>query len=120
MRPSRTNPEYAAMAYRRAIIGNCIAHLMTLTSSMGEEPKGKIISEDVVREDSVVPEDEINDYIFELKQEHESLQLEMAKFEFVKREDDDKKRNGKKQAEAAEEAPARGKRRKQPAAGDAG
>ena len=85
----RTNPEYAVMAYRKALLGQCIAHLTRFTSSMGEAPREKVIAEEVIREESEVPEEEIQDFILGLEQERESLRLELAKFEFVKRKSND-------------------------------
>ena len=84
-RPTKTNPEYAAMAYQKALLGQCIAHLSSYTSLQGP-PQGTIITEDVVREDSEVPEEEILAYVTGLQQDFESIRLEMAKFDFVKRE----------------------------------
>ena len=74
------------MAYRKALLGECIAHLTGYTPAMGERPKGKIVSEDIIREDSEVPQEEVQEFILELQQEAESLRLEMKKFDFVKRE----------------------------------
>jgi hypothetical protein len=98
-RPTRTNPEYAAMAYRKALLGVCVAHLTRHTGAMGEDPVGSIVSEDVVREDSLVPEEEIVDFITEMQQEQESLRLEMSRFDFVKRVDDDSSKHKPQRAQ---------------------
>ena len=90
--PTRTNPEYAAMAYRKALLSECVSFLKSYTALMGGEPKGKIVSEDVVRDDSEVPQEEILEFITGLQQESEGLRLEMAKFDFVKREVDDQRK----------------------------
>lgn len=86
-RPTKTNPEYAAMAYRKALLRTCVVHLTKFTGAMGEDPSGKIISEDVIREDSEVPEEDIVDFITDMQQEADTLRLEMARYELVKREE---------------------------------
>jgi len=50
----------------------------------GGEPKHEVICEEVFREDSIVPEDEIQLVVEELEQEAEHLRLELAKFSFGK------------------------------------
>ena len=102
MSPTKTNPEYAAMAYRKAILGECVTHLLRFTPAMGEEPKGRIYSEDTIRDDSEVPQDDLQDFILSLQQEAESLRLEMAKFDFVKR-DHDTSQHSQKPAPSAQE-----------------
>jgi hypothetical protein len=97
-RPTRTNPVYAKLAFRRAIVVHVASLLNSdFTSSMGsDEPEKVIHAEDVFPEDNPVPEDEIQDYVNELELEDEQLRLEMLKFNFVKH--DDKTNQGKRQA----------------------
>lgn len=83
----RTNPAYVTLAYRKAVISETIARLMEYTSSMGTKPNRVIISDEVLREDSEVPEREIVGYIEGLQQEEESIRLEMLKFDFVRRDE---------------------------------
>lgn len=91
MSPQRTNPVYAQLAYRKAILGEVITFLTnTFTTAYNDEPAKTIVSEDVFREDSDVPLEDVGGYILELQQEEESLRLELAKFEFVKRGEDGK------------------------------
>ena len=83
---TRTNPAYAYLAYRKAIVGHVVAMLVKdCTSALGE-PEQHISSEDVFRDEAEVPEREIHQFINELQQQEESLRLEMLKFDFVKRE----------------------------------
>jgi hypothetical protein len=83
----RTNPAYATLAYRRAIVHAMVTHLreeyMALSSS---SPAKEMFSEDVFREDSQVPTEAIQQVIEELEQEGEHLRLELAKFKFDKQE----------------------------------
>lgn len=97
--PSRTNPAYAYLAYRRAIVGQVVALLKKdYTSAFGGPPDNVIVSEDVFRDEAEVPEAEIHRFINELQQTEESLRLELLKFEFVKRGE---QRGGSDQPQAA-------------------
>lgn len=88
MRPTRTNPAYAALAYKKAILGEVIARLSgEYTAAMGDQPSRVIVSDDIVREDSEVPEEEIGAFIEQLQQEEESLRLQLLKFDFVRRDE---------------------------------
>ena len=88
MKPTRTNPAYAALAYRKAIVAELVARLQhDYTAAMGENPSRVIISDEVPKVDSEVPEEEIGMYIEELQQEEESLRLELLKFDFVRRDE---------------------------------
>jgi hypothetical protein len=82
---TRTNPVYAHLAYRRALIVNLIEHLREDCMALGGgDPKKEVVCEEVFREDSIVPEDEIQIVVEELEQESEHLRLELAKFSFGK------------------------------------
>lgn len=100
-RPTRTNPVYAQLAFRRAIVGHVVSLLNSdyTTAQGGDEPDKVIHAQDVFPEDNPVPEDEIQGYISELELEDEELRLEMLKFDFVKQ--DDKKSQGKRQTKKA-------------------
>lgn len=88
MRPTRTNPAYAALAYRKAILGELITRLTSeYTGAMGDNPSKVILSGDLVREDSEVPEEEIGMFVEQLQQEEESLRLQLLKFDFVRRDE---------------------------------
>jgi len=80
---NRTNPAYAYLAYRRAII-NHVTHLLVTdyVAPSDGEPNEYIFSDDVFKTDSQVPISEIKQYLEELQVEDASLQLEMNKFEF--------------------------------------
>lgn len=80
---NRTNPAYAYLAYRRAII-NHVTHLL-VTDYMAPtdgEPNEHIFTDEVFRTDSQVPLSEIQSYLEDLQIEDAKLQLEMNKFEF--------------------------------------
>jgi hypothetical protein len=84
----RTNPAYAYLAYRRAIIQQQIHYLQSqYTSVDGTEPKDRMICEEVFQSDAEVPEREIIQFIEELQEKDAHLGLEMNKFEFTKREE---------------------------------
>ena len=117
---ARTNPAYATLAYRKAVVGHLITYLVKdYTSARGGEPAETITSEDVFREDDEVPESEIHRYIQELQQEEESTRLQMLKFDFVERQDASStavkktpaKSQGRRRKKAAPKA-AQGKRSK--------
>ena len=80
---NRTNPAYAYLAYRRAIINHVTHLLMTdYVAPTDGEPNEYILSDDVFKTDSQVPISEIKQYLEELQVEDAALQLEMNKFEF--------------------------------------
>jgi len=82
---SRTNPAYAYLAYRKAIIGHTITYLLSsVVGSEGFEPTARIVSDDVFREDEAVPKEEVQSYVDELQAEEARLSLEMSQFEFVR------------------------------------
>jgi hypothetical protein len=85
----KTNPAYAYLAYRKAIIQDVIAYLQNEhLGATGTEPKRKIVSDDVFHVDSDVPREEIEQFLGEMLQKESHLELEMAKFEFKMKEDD--------------------------------
>jgi len=80
---NRTNPAYAYLAYRRAII-NHVTHLLVTdyVAPTDGEANESIFSDDVFKTDSQVPISEVKQYLEELQIEDARLQLEMNKFEF--------------------------------------
>lgn len=81
----RTNPAYAALAYRRTIIHNTIILLKREFVGLDTEPNKKMICEEVLAVDSEIPVEEIAQYVEELEREHHELTLELGKFEFTKK-----------------------------------
>jgi hypothetical protein len=81
----RTNPAYAHLAYRRAIVVKLLDYLreeyLTLSSA---EPRNELICDEVFSADAVVPAAEITLVAEELEQESEHLRLELGKFTFGK------------------------------------
>ena len=92
---------YAHLAYRKALLAECISHLRVFTSIGGMAPKGKVTSEDVLRDDRDVPEEVILKFIIGLQQESESVSLERAKVDFVKREDHVQSKSGPETQESS-------------------
>jgi len=85
-RTIKTNPAYANLAYRKAIIHNIIYRLKRdCVGDSALPPKDTIVAEDVYAVDAEVPIEEIALFIEELVDQKEALELEMAKFEFVKK-----------------------------------
>ena len=83
-----TNEAFAALAYRRSIMQNMITHLSrTYLGADGQEPKERIICEEVAQVDSFTPIEEIAEFVDELKDAEHALRLEMGKFELVRRTD---------------------------------
>jgi len=95
--PIKTNPAYAALAYRRTVLHNTIVYLRRTFVGIDGDPKEKMICEDVIQVDSVVPVDEIDSVIEDLIDEEEELKLAMNKFEFVERTHEPKQRKKRKQ-----------------------
>jgi hypothetical protein len=84
----RTNEAFAALAYRRSIIQNVVIHLSrTYLGSDGQDPKERILCEEVAQIDSFTPTEEIAEFIDELKDAEHALRLEMGKFELIRRSD---------------------------------
>ncbi len=91
-RSIKTNPAYAYLAYRRAIVQDIIAHLQnSYLGGRGDDPQRKILSDEVFHVDAEVPREEIENYVGELMQKDAHLELEMAKFEFSKKDEDEQK-----------------------------
>lgn len=94
---TKTNPAYAALAYRKAILHHLSYHLQrNCLAAPGVEPKEKVISEDVFTIDSEVPFAEIESFLEGLIDEEEKIRLEMAKFEFTRKHNDEQEPQGAK------------------------
>ena len=92
----KTNPAYAAVAYRRTIVHSLITYLRRDYIGIDADPPQAMICEEVMASDAEVPLEEVTSYLEELEQEHHSLTLELNKFEFTRRNDDTKQqRQGK-------------------------
>lgn len=114
-RTLRTNEAYAYLAYRKAILQHTIAFLQNrVIGTGGDDDTEKIISEDVFHCDAEVPVEEVHQYVDELKQKKSVLELEMAKFEFSRK--DDGKEQEAKAKRGNDKAPGRkaGRQGKQP------
>lgn len=92
-RTIKTNEAYAAIAYKRTILREMITHLRRQYLGVDGEPKAQLICEEVFQVDSIVPQEEVNRVVEELVDEEAELQLQLGKFEFV-RKDEHKARQG--------------------------
>jgi len=82
-RTQRTNPAYAFIAYRRAILKHVSALLTRDYCSLpNEEPAKHIYSDEVFTCDREVPSEDIGLFIEDLEREDAKLLLELNKFEF--------------------------------------
>lgn len=109
--PTRTNPVYAQLARRRAILVHVTSLLSSdYTSAMGDAQPEKVIhAEDVFPEDNPVPEEDIQGYISELELEGEKLRLEMLKFNFVKQDETTEVKRTAKKKTTSRQSPSKGK-----------
>jgi hypothetical protein len=87
----KTNPQYAAIAYRRTLLHNVITYLKRNYVGLDSDPKDQLICEEVFHVDRVVPPEEIDEFIEELENEEESLRLELGRFEFTRKSDEQRK-----------------------------
>lgn len=84
----RTNPAYAALAYQKAVLKYTINFLMeNVVAAHGGDPREVIVCEDVFREDSEVPIDNVLSFIENLQEQQADIQLQINKFEFRQRDD---------------------------------
>jgi hypothetical protein len=85
---TRTNPVYLEIAYRKAVLGEVISLLRSnYTGAYDDGPKNIIVSEDVLREESDVPEEAVQQLIVDMQQQEESLRLDLLRFDFVERKE---------------------------------
>jgi hypothetical protein len=91
----KTNPAYAAIAYRRTIVREMITHLRRQYVGMDGEPKAQLICEEVFQVDAVVPPEEVNRVVEELVDEEAELNLELSRFEFTRKDESAQGRKNK-------------------------
>lgn len=85
----KTNPAYLELAYRKAIVGEVIQLLRAqYTPAYGDEPEKTVVCEDVFRDDSEVPQAYLEDFIADLTKQEADLDLELNRFEFVRRQEE--------------------------------
>ena len=81
----KTNPDYARIAYRRAIIGEIISGLRNDYMSLDSDEPAKVMQcAQVFPEDAEVPQSALISVVTELEQESEALRIELSKFELTK------------------------------------
>jgi len=81
----KTNPAYASLAYRKAIVQFVSSSIKTRLLGLTGEPTERLLCDDVFPVDAEVPAEELVDFIGELNEEEARLDLEMNKFEFTRR-----------------------------------
>lgn len=86
-RPTKTNPAYAAIAYRKAIVQYVAEHIKAQFIGVTGEPPNRLLCEEVFPVDAEVPVEDIQQYYAELAEEEGKLDLELNKFEFMRKED---------------------------------
>jgi hypothetical protein len=84
-RPIKTNPAYASLAYRKAIVQFVSSAIRTRLIGLTGDPPEKLMCEDVFPVDAEVPAEELVDFVRQLAEEEAKLDLEMGKFEFTRR-----------------------------------
>lgn len=96
----RTNPAYASLAYRRTIIHQAITYLKREFVGVDEDPKQRMVCEEVLAVDAEVPIEEVASYLQELEREKHELTLELGKFEFTRRNQNDDQKQPKAKSQA--------------------
>ena len=92
-RTIKTNSAYAALAYRKTVIHHLVYHLQrNCLPSEGLDAKETLVSEDVFSIDAEVPPEEIESFLEELIDQEEDIKLEMAKFEFTRKNHESEQR----------------------------
>lgn len=83
----KTNPEYAALAYRKAILTETVTMLRRhyVSDDMGHPPQRTLQSGEVLRDDSEVPQEHFYQFITELETKAAEVDLEMRSFEFKRK-----------------------------------
>jgi hypothetical protein len=85
----KTNPAFAHLAYRRAVIVQLVQDLRDNYMQLSDpEPKRTIVSDDVFRDEATVPQEELVSVMQEMELEAENIRLEMLKFTFTRKETD--------------------------------
>jgi len=88
--PTRANSAYAHLAYQSTIIGQVIEDV--LETYVGNESSASVKElecSQLVREDAVVPENEILYFVERLREYKAQLDRELNCFEFVRKNDDE-------------------------------
>ena len=87
--PTRTNHDYAHLAYQGAIIDLVVEHLMEYyVGNETASPAKEIECVQLVREDSIVPLPELLHFVDDLKSRKAAIDHELSKFVFVRRSDE--------------------------------
>lgn len=83
-KPLRTNPAYAHLAYKKAILRRTIVFLRrTFVGDELTDPRETLVCEEVFPVDSNVPQEEIQHYIENLTDEEAEIQRQLSKFQLV-------------------------------------
>lgn len=83
--PTKTNPAYAALAYRRTILNEVVFHLRRKFLGVDGDPQSKLVCEEVLYTDHIVPLVEVEAFVDDLIDEEAQLSIEMGQFEFKQR-----------------------------------
>lgn len=86
-RPTKTNPAYAALAYRKAIVQYVAENIKARFIGVTGDPPERLMCEEVFPVDAEVPVEDIAQYYTELAEEEAKIDLEMGKFEFTRKAD---------------------------------
>jgi hypothetical protein len=87
--PTKTNPAYAHLAYQGAIRDAVIELVMErYVGNEAAPPEQEIECAQLVREDAIVPLDEILHFVNELKDGKLVIDRELGRFEFTRRDDE--------------------------------
>lgn len=98
----RTNPAYAALAYRKAILDHAINYYLTnCTGANGVPPQSEIVCNDVFAEDRVLPQDVVMEFVEDLQREAQDIQTQMGQFQFRRDNDAERQPTGKKKGRRA-------------------
>lgn len=83
-KPLRTNPAYAHLAYRKAILNRTITFIRR--TYLGDEltdPKEVLICEEVFPQDAQIPQEAFQHYLEELNEEAAAINVELSKFQLI-------------------------------------
>jgi hypothetical protein len=97
-RPTKTNPAYAALAYRKAIVQYVAENIKAQFIGVTGEPPNRLMCEEVFPVDAEVPVEDIQQYYAELGEEENRLDLELNKFEFMRKTDGEEQRSDARSA----------------------
>lgn len=96
--PLKTNPIYAVIAYRKAILQEAISLVQRqFIGAGGAEPRDHIVCEDVFSIDSQVPVEEIQQFVHDLQAQKLQLELEMNEFDFGRKMNGHNQKHGNQQ-----------------------